>query len=101
MYVLEWKSKALVEENFQPQHAHVTMAEGNNSLNTNAPRLVSAMIYHTRWNQRDVTKLAIKFPTPYIVIKCPAPGRTKFIEFPPSRAAKDVKCPGYARGGDV
>ena len=34
MYVLEWKSKALVEENFQPQHAHVTMAEGNNSLNT-------------------------------------------------------------------
>ena len=23
------------------------------------------------------------------------------IKFPPSRARKDVKCPGYARGGDV
>ena len=27
----------------------------------------------------------------------PAPGKTKLIKFPPSRA--DVKCPGYARGG--
>ena len=31
------------------------------------------------------SKLAIKFP---------APGRTKFIKFPPSRAGKDIKCPG-------
>ena len=31
----------------------------------------------------------------------PAPGNTKLIKFPPSRAGKDVKCPGYARGGDV
>ena len=29
----------------------------------------------------------------------PAPGKTKLIKFPPSRAVKDVKCPGYARGG--
>ena len=27
-----------------------------------------------------------------------APGKTKLIKFPPSRAGKDVKCPGYARG---
>ena len=31
----------------------------------------------------------------------PAPGKTKLIKFPPSRAGKDVKCPGYARGGGV
>ena len=31
----------------------------------------------------------------------PAPGKTKLIKFPPSRAGKDVKCPGYARGEDV
>ena len=35
----------------------------------------------------------------WVVIKCPAPGKTKFIKFSPSRAAKNVKCPGYARGG--
>ena len=29
----------------------------------------------------------------------PAPGKTKLIKFPLSRAGKDVKCPGYARGG--
>ena len=29
----------------------------------------------------------------------PAPGKIKLIKFPPSRAEKDVKCPGYARGG--
>ena len=29
----------------------------------------------------------------------PAPRKTKLIKFPPSRAGKDVKCPGYARGG--
>ena len=29
----------------------------------------------------------------------PAPGKTKLIKFPPSRAGKDVKYPGYARGG--
>ena len=29
----------------------------------------------------------------------PAPGKTKLIKFPPSWAGKDVKCPGYARGG--
>ena len=29
----------------------------------------------------------------------PAPGKTKLIKFPPSRSGKDVKCPGYARGG--
>ena len=28
----------------------------------------------------------------------PAPGKTKLIKFPPSRAGKDVECPGYARG---
>ena len=28
-----------------------------------------------------------------------SPGKTKLIKFPPSRAGKDVKCPGYARGG--
>ena len=33
-----------------------------------------------------------------VVIKCPSPGKTKFIKLPPSRAANDVKCPGYARG---
>ena len=38
------------------------------------------------------SRLTIKFP------KCPTPGKTKFIKFPPSRAGKDVKCPG---GGDV
>ena len=26
-------------------------------------------------------------------------GKTKLIKFPPSRAGKDVKCPGYARVG--
>ena len=35
----------------------------------------------------------------WVVIKCPAPGKTKLIKFPPSRAGKDVKCPRYARGG--
>ena len=35
----------------------------------------------------------------FVVIKFPAPGKTTFIKFPPSRAGKDVKCPGYARGG--
>ena len=29
----------------------------------------------------------------------PAPAKTKLIKFPPSRAGKDIKCPGYARGG--
>ena len=29
----------------------------------------------------------------------PAPGKTKLIKFPLSRAEKDVKCPGYAPGG--
>ena len=29
----------------------------------------------------------------------PAPGKTKLIKFPPYRAGKDVKCPGYAWGG--
>ena len=28
-----------------------------------------------------------------------APRKTKLIKSPPSRAGKDVKCPGYARGG--
>ena len=36
----------------------------------------------------------------WVVIKCPAPGKTKFIKFRPSRAGKYVKCPGYARGGE-
>ena len=33
----------------------------------------------------------------------PAPGKTKLIKFPPFRAGKDGKCPGYAPqgGGDV
>ena len=31
----------------------------------------------------------------------PAPGKTKLINFPPSRSGKDVKCPGYARGGGM
>ena len=31
----------------------------------------------------------------------PAPGKTKLIKLPPSRAGKDVKCPGYARGGGM
>ena len=45
------------------------------------------------------SRLTIKFPTPQrVVIKFPEPGKTKFIKFPPSRAGKDVKCPGYARG---
>ena len=34
----------------------------------------------------------------WVVIKFPAPGKTKFIKFPPSRAEKDIKCLGYARG---
>ena len=29
----------------------------------------------------------------------PAPGKTKLIKLPPSRARKDIKCPGYAPGG--
>ena len=29
----------------------------------------------------------------------PAPEKTKLIKFPPSRAGKDIKCPGYAGGG--
>ena len=28
-------------------------------------------------------------------------GKTKLIKFPPSRAGKDVKCPGYAREGGM
>ena len=32
------------------------------------------------------------------MIKCPTPEKTKFIKFPPSRAAKDVKCPENAGG---
>ena len=31
----------------------------------------------------------------------PHPGKTKFIKVPPSRAGKDIKCPGYARGGGM
>ena len=30
-----------------------------------------------------------------------APGKAKLIKFPPSRAGKDVKCPGYAGGGGI
>ena len=45
------------------------------------------------------SRLAIKFPTPWVVIECPAPGKTKFIKFPPSRTRKDVKCPGCVRRG--
>ena len=37
--------------------------------------------------------------TMFVVIKFPAPRKTKFIKFPPSRAGKDVKCPEYARWG--
>ena len=33
-----------------------------------------------------------------VLFKCAALGKTKFIKFPPSQAAKDVKCPGYAPG---
>ena len=29
----------------------------------------------------------------------PAPRMTKLIKFPPSRAGKYIKCPGYAQGG--
>ena len=43
------------------------------------------------------SKLAIKFPT----LTTPAAGKTIFIKFPPSRAAKDVKCPGYMYGRGV
>ena len=121
------------------------------SFALHASRLVSAMIYHATWNQRDVTwhrsynlgqykmeqlspipakammkarrskKRAIlaslkwgegwsrcsiyfvqdcsdQIPHPlWVVIKCAAPGKTKFIKFPPYQAAKDDKCPG----GDV
>ena len=38
------------------------------------------------------SRLTIKFP------KCPTPGKTKFIKFPPSQAGEDVKCLGYAWG---
>ena len=31
----------------------------------------------------------------------PAPGKTKLIKFPPSRAGKDVKCPGMPGGGGM
>ena len=44
-------------------------------------------------------KLAIKFPTPNSPPPPPAAGKTNFIKFPPSRAVKDIKCQGYARGG--
>ena len=36
-----------------------------------------------------------------VVIKCSAPGKTKFIKFPPSRAGKDVKCPGGCLSFDL
>ena len=44
------------------------------------------------------SRLAIKFPTPNERSNA-CPGKTKVIKFPPSWAGKDVKCPGYARGG--
>ena len=49
-------------------------------------RLVSAMIYHATWNQRDVTwnrsYCSDQIPHPlWVVIKCPAPGKTKFINW--------------------
>ena len=47
------------------------------------------------WN-RDYR---LNSPPPMRSDQMPAHGKTKLINFPPSRAGKDVKCPGYARGG--
>ena len=33
--------------------------------------------------------------------RVPTPWKTLIIKFPPPRDGKGVKCPGYARGGDV
>ena len=38
-------------------------------------------------------------PPPMSSDQMPRPGKTMFIKFPPSQAAGDSKCPGYARGG--
>ena len=62
------------------------------------------MIYHPSYRGISTTRnmksrLAIKFPTPMTSDQMPAPGKTKLIKFPPSHAGKDVKCPGFPRGG--
>ena len=59
------------------------------------------MIYKTisrhvdQRDSKDEIEASDQIPHPlWVVIKFPAPGKTKFIKFPPSRAGKDVKCPG-------
>ena len=47
------------------------------------------------------SRLAIKFPTPMSSDQMPAPGKTKLIKLPPSRAGKDVKCPGGCLSFDL
>ena len=47
------------------------------------------------------SRLTIKFHHPlWVVIKCPAPGKTKFIKFPPSRGRKRRQMPGVCPGED-
>ena len=44
--------------------------------------------------------MRFKFPTPNAwESNFPTPWKTLIIKFPPPRDGKDVKCPGYARGG--
>ena len=60
------------------------------------------MIYQPTKNQRDSwqtpwqeMEASDQIPHPqWVVIKCPAPGKTKLIKFPPPGAGKGVKCPG-------
>ena len=70
------------------------------SFALNAWKLVFAMIYHATYVESAWLVTLNRDPHPWwVVIKCPAPGKTKLIKFPPSWAGKDVKCPGYAGGG--
>ena len=61
------------------------------------PWLITSRGFIATLNMKS--RLAIKFPPPlWVVIKCPAPEKTKFVKFPPFRAGGDVKCLGYAGG---
>ena len=61
-----------------------------------SPRFITPRGINATRNMRS--RLAIKFPPPMSSEQMPTPRKTKLIKFPPSRAGKDVKCPGYARG---
>ena len=71
----------------------------------NLSKFVSAMVYQPTCNQQDrwhEIEVSDQIPRPqWVVIKCPTTGKTKMIKFPPPRAGKGVKCPGYAQGGGM